>query len=253
VSRHTGALPRAHRSGRASPARCSAPLPGRLYVTLVVSLVAALPVPALARLYSCQEGEGRIILRDVPCKRSETSRDARTPSKPLKAQAASARTSRAGERITADAMQQLVAGWDAAIAQLDVAAVLNYLAADAVLEVEYRLVHGLQLKRFDKEQYAAYLRASLKSGNGYDYKRKDASISISADQRYAELTGTVRETVWIEGSWRAGVTRSKAIVEMRDGRPQIALVRAATAFETPPVPYRPRKGRSRPSTPDPAR
>ena len=60
--------------------------------------------------------------------------------------------------ITKAQVQELVDGMDAARVRRDVAAMLAYVAPDAVFEVEYPLPQGMQFKRFSKNEYPAYLR-----------------------------------------------------------------------------------------------
>ena len=122
-------------------------------------------------------------------------------------------------------------GMDAARRRGDVAAILNYLVPDAVIEAEYQLPQGMRFRRFNKNEYAAYLRNA--AGEGPDFRREHTQIALAPGQDQAEITSTVRETVRIDGAPLKGVTRSKALVEMRDGRPQITMVRAVTKPASP--------------------
>ena len=61
---------------------------------------------------------------------------------------------------------------------------------------------------------------------------------VAPAARQAEITSTLRETVRIQGEPLTRVTRSKSLVEVRDGRPTIILVRAVMRYEAPERPSR---------------
>ena len=200
---------------------------------LALSLLGSLTNPALAKMYSCRDAAGRIILRDVPCKRGERDRDTAATARTHESSATCARQVPGAQPITESQVRELVDGIDAAMMRRDVAAILAYLAADAVFEVEYRLPQGIQFKRFDKNEYAALLRGGAEFVGGVDFQRESTRILVAPGAREAEITSTLRETIRVQGKPLTGVTRSKSLVEVRDGRPQVTMVRAVTSFEVP--------------------
>lgn len=206
-----------------------------LFAALIYGSVAG---PALGNVYHCEDVAGRIILRDVPCKRGELSLEPAPPTPRPKAPSSQNRAAANGEQISEGQVQALVDGMDAATARHDVNAILGYLASDAVWELEYRLPQGLQLQRLNKEEYAARLREGAPL---YRSDRENTRIIIAPGAHYAEVTATLRETVKIQGEPLSGVTRSKSMVEMRDGRLLITLVRATTTFDVPESKDGPRK------------
>jgi hypothetical protein len=194
-------------------------------------VLALLPGPAQALIYSCADGTGRIILRDVPCKSNETNRETGRVVRASRSLQSPGRPPRTGGKITEAQVQALADGLDAAMTRQDVNAMLAYLAADAVVEVEYRLPQGLQFKRFNKAEYAAYLRDGVQSASNYERERGQTQLAPGA--LYAEIAGTMRETIRMQGERLSGSTRFKSMVELRDGRAQITLLRAVTTFEVP--------------------
>ena len=146
---------------------------------------------------------------------------------------ARARPSESANPISEPQVQELVDGMDAARARRDVAAMLAYVAPDAVFEVEYRLPEGMQFKRFNKDEYASYLRSGTEFVDGLDFQRENTAILVAPAARQAEITSTLRDTVRIQGEALSRVTRSKSLVELRDGRPTIILVRAIMRYEKP--------------------
>lgn len=196
-----------------------------------VLVLALLPGPAQAVIYSCADETGRVILRDVPCKRTETNRETGRVVRASRASQSPSRPPRSGDKITIAQVQALADGLDAAMGRQDVNGILGYLAADAVVEVEYRLPQGLQFKRFNKAEYAAYLRDGVRSASNYE--RENGPVELAPGALYAELAGTMRETIRMEGERLSGSTRFKSMVELRDGRAQITLLRAVTTFDVP--------------------
>jgi hypothetical protein len=206
---------------------CDGPLARFVLGALALGLV---PVPAHAMIYSCVDETGRIILRDMPCKHSETDRITGRVVRASRSSQAPGR-SHPGDTITEAQVQALADGLDAAMTRQDVNATLGYLAADAVVELEYRLPQGLVFKRFSKAEYAAYLRDGVLSAS--DYQRAKGQPQLAPGALYAELTGSMRETIRIQGERLSGSTRFKSMVELRDGRAQITLLRAVTTFDAP--------------------
>jgi hypothetical protein len=204
-----------------------------LGLSLAALMLGSLPAPVVARLYSCEDARGRLMLRDVPCKRGEKSRDPVEKSRAAKPASTAAPATRTVQTITEAEVQALVDAMDAAMARRDFGAILAYVSSDAVFEVEYRLPQGLRFMRFNKDEYAVYLRDGAALVSGFDYRRENTQILLSPGSHYAEFIATLRETVRVQGKSLNGVTRSKSMVEMRDGRPQITLVRAVTAFDSP--------------------
>jgi ketosteroid isomerase-like protein len=208
-------------------------LESHFYLMLVSLLLGSLTHPAFAKMYSCRDAAARIILRDVPCKPGERDRDAIAGARTHESSAMRARPVPGAQPITESQVRELVGGIDAAMMRRDVTALLAYLAEDAVFEVEYRFPEGIQFKRFDKNEYAALLRGGAEFVSGVDLQRENTRILVAPGAHEAEITSTVRETIRIHGKPLPGVTRSKSLVELRDGRPQITLVRAVTSFDVP--------------------
>jgi ketosteroid isomerase-like protein len=200
-------------------------------------LVGPFTSPALAKMYSCQDATGRIVLRDVPCKRDETDRNA-AAARARATTPARVRQIENANPITEAQVRELVDRMDAARVRRDVAAMLAYVAPDAVFEVEYRLPQGMQFKRFSKNEYAAYLRGGTEFVDGLDFQRESTTILVAPAASQAEIISTLRETVRIQGEPLARVTRSKSLVEVREGRATIVLVRAIMRYEVPERPSR---------------
>ncbi len=204
---------------------------GLYVIANALLLVGPFVSPAFAKMYSCEDAAGRIILRDVPCKRDERNRDAAAAARSPATTPTRVRQIENANPITEAQVQEVVDGMDAARMRGDVPAMLAYVAPDAVFEVEYRLPQGMQFKRFNKDEYAAYLRGGAEFVDGLAFQRESTTILVALAARQAEITSTLRETVRVQGEVLARVTRSKSLVEMRAGRPTIILVRAIMRYE----------------------
>jgi len=202
-----------------------------VYWLALLALLSGAPLSsAHARMYSCKDAAGTVVLRDAPCKPGEKDLDGASSARPYASSVAQGR-SHGGKPITVEQVQGMLDGMDAARRRGDVAAILNYLVPDAVIEAEYQLPQGMRFRRFNKNEYAAYLRTA--AAEAPDFRRDHTQIALAPGQDQAEIASTVRETVRIDGAPLKGVTRSKALVEMRDGRPQITMIRAVTKPESP--------------------
>ena len=201
-----------------------------VWLALMPLLWGALLGSAHARMYSCKDASGTVVLRDAPCKPGEKDLDGASPARPYASSTAQGR-SQGTKPINVEQVQGMLDGMDAARRRGDVAAILNYLVPDAVIEAEYQLPQGMRFRRFNKNEYAAYLRSG--AAEAPDFQRERTQIVLAAGQDQAEIASTVRETVRIDGAPLKGVTRSKALVEIRDGRPQITMIRAVTKPEPP--------------------
>ncbi|PWT72087.1 MAG: hypothetical protein C5B46_07270 [Proteobacteria bacterium] len=191
----------------------------------------ALAAPAAAAIYSCEDASGRIVLRDAPCKRGEIAHanGAAPPPAPKRTPPPASATQ--APTLTSPQVQTLIDSLDDAIARRDVTAILAHFANDAAVEMELRLPQGLRIENFDKTTYAANLKETLAPGTAFSYQREKPRIVLSSDQHQAEVISTVHETIVLDRKRLQGVTRSRLLVEWREGRLQITLARASTRFD----------------------
>jgi hypothetical protein len=182
---------------------------------------------AHARVYPCEDATGRIILRDVPCKRGEVARQqdaAPVPAPP--AQPVESKTAaKPQQKLTEPMVRELAQNLDAAFVRHDLKQLTPLLAEDAVFEMEYRLPEGVQVVRSTLDQYVERVREGFKL-NDYVYQRERSDIVLSPGELHAEIVTGARQTCWFSGQWQTGTSRSRWSVEMRDGRPQVTLLRA---------------------------
>ena len=143
-------------------------------------------------IYTCEDETGRIILRDVPCKRGELVREQEDqPQAPPAARALRQKAQpKYRQKLTEPLVRELAQNVDAAFTRRDMKQLLSLLAGDAVFELEYRLPDGVQVMRYNKEEYTARLR------EGFKLRR----LRLSARPQTISCSRRAKNT---QRSWRA--------------------------------------------------
>jgi len=130
------------------------------------------------------------------------------------------------QKLSEPLVRELAQNVDTAFTRRDLKQLLSLVAADAVFEMEYRLADGVQVLRYNKDEYTTRLREGFKLGGDYTYQRELVDIVFSPGEEHAEIVASARQSFWFQNQWLPGATRSRWSVEMREGRPQITLLRA---------------------------
>lgn len=194
----------------------------------------ALSAPASARIWHCENEAGQVVLRDVPCKRGETERAQEdgdlAVATPPPAERKAPPVPKVSMKLTEPLVREVGGIVTGAFNRRDVKQLLSVVAPDAVFELECRLPQGVQIMRMNREEYAARLREAFKLA---DYTREGAraEIIMSPGQQHAEIVESVRESFLVQDRWRPVAARSRWSVEIREGRPQVTMLRSVI---TPP-------------------
>jgi hypothetical protein len=197
----------------------------RSAVMLVVA-IAALPMGAVAGVYTCTDAEGRTVFRDLPCPRGERTGSAegaasRTKEKPASADAL----------LDRKQIERLVRRLDKAMSKRNPKAVTALLAKNAVVEVDSG--SGRKADPMDPKAFARYLAAAF-ARPGYVYHAQPPRISLSKSKPRATVSRNVREAVLVAGALVVTELRERLTVE-RDGRRLLIrkLRKAARAGKEP--------------------
>ena len=83
----------------------------------------------------------------------------------------------------------------------------------------------------DTENHILQIHTARYLTNQLLYQRDRSDILLSPGEEHAEIVASARQSFWFQSQWLPGATRSRWSVEMREGRPQITLLRAVV---TPP-------------------
>jgi hypothetical protein len=208
----------------------------RRWAALAVLLATVhLPASLDARIFTCEDGSGRVILRDVPCKRSENAREQEAKQEsPAPARAAEPRAMpRQAAKLNEAQVKEVAQTIDAAFTRREMKPLLSVLANDAVFELEIRASGTVQVVRYNREDYAARLREGFRLGNDFAYQRSRSDVMLAPGDEYAEIVAWAQQTFWFQNQWQQGDVRSRWSVEMREGRPQITLLRAVVTAQPP--------------------
>jgi hypothetical protein len=204
----------------------------RSMATLLAASAISISAAAQARIFTCEDEGGHVILRDVPCKRSEAIREQDVRQAPAAPRPVESKPQpKLPQKLSEPLVRELAQNVDTAFTRRDLKQLLSLLASDAVFEMEYRLLDGVQVLRYSKDEYTARLREGFKLGSDYTYQRELVDIVFSPGEEHAEIVASARQSFWFQNQWLPGATRSRWSVEMREGRPQITLLRAVV---TPP-------------------
>jgi len=200
---------------------------GRTVTIRLAALAIMISPAAQARIFTCEDEGGHVILRDVPCKRSEVIREQEARQAPGAPRPVEAKPQpKLPQKLSEPLVRELAQNVDTAFTRRDLKQLLSLVAADAVFEMEYRLADGVQVLRYNKDEYTARLREGFKLGGDYTYQRELVDIVFSPGEEHAEIVASARQSFWFQNQWLPGATRSRWSVEMREGRPQITLLRA---------------------------
>jgi hypothetical protein len=194
----------------------------RLWLACVLSLLVEC---AHARIYTCETETGRVVLRDVPCKKSEIAREPRAVPAPPASVSEPKAVPKARAKLNDSLVRELAQSLEAAFVHHDPKLLQPLLASDAVFELDFRLPQGAQVVRYNLDEYSARWREGFKLPD-YSYQRERGDIVLSPGEEHAEIIESARQTVWFQGQWQAASARNRWSVEMRDGRPQVTLLRA---------------------------
>ncbi len=230
----TGAVPPAGTVADRRPLNLRYARTGRLafrYRALasLLGCVAALSCAAIETIHTCENADGRVILRDAPCKRTEIDRSPSAPAPAYPTPSPDTPSVPMSRKLTETQARDLADMLDAGFARRDAKAIASLLSPDAVIEAEYRFPEGVQTKRFNKDEYTAYLKEAFKAGE-YSYQRDQLDVTLSPGAEHAEAVSSLRGSVLIRGQTMVGTTRSRVSVEMRGGRAMIVMVREVISF-----------------------
>jgi len=204
---------------------------GRTVTIRLAALAIMISPAAQARIFTCEDEGGHVILRDVPCKRSEVIREQEVRQAPGAPRPVEAKPQpKLPQKLSEPLVRELAQNVDTAFTRRDLKQLLSLVAADAVFEMEYRLADGVQVLRYNKDEYTARLREGFKLGGDYTYQRELVVIVFSPGEEHAEIVASARQSFWFQNQWLPGATRSRWSVEMREGRPQVTLLRAVVTL-----------------------
>jgi hypothetical protein len=122
-------------------------------------------------------------------------------------------------RISERQVRDLVEKATRAANARDVTAIMQTLAGDAKVVLDFRGPGGKrQRARMNRDQYEAHTRAGLRQMDKYAYRREKVDIAIAPDGRTATVKSQVREVAEYRGSTMVAAIDETATLAFRDGR-----------------------------------
>ncbi len=132
-------------------------------------------------------------------------------------------------RITERQVRELVDRTTRAANARDVPAIMEVLAGDVRIVLDFRGPGGKrQRMRLNREQYEAQARESLAHVGKYSYRREKVEIAIAPDGRTAEVKSRVREVTEHRGNTVVVALDETATLGLRDGRLLVTGIHGVT-------------------------
>ena len=130
-----------------------------------------------------------------------------------------AHADRAAPRITERQVRDLVEKATRAANARDVPAIMQTLADDARVVLDFRGPGGKrQRPRMNRDQYEAHAREGMRQMDKYAYTREKVDIAIAPDGQTATVKSQVREVAEHLGSTVVAAIDETTTLAMREGR-----------------------------------
>jgi ketosteroid isomerase-like protein len=131
----------------------------------------------------------------------------------------------AGPRITERQVRDLVEKATRAANARDVPAIMQTLADDARVVLDFRGPGGKRQRlRMSRDQYQAHAREGLRQMDKYSYRRDKVDIAIAADGQTATVKSQVREVAEHRGSTMVAAMDETTTLALRDGKLLVTAV-----------------------------
>lgn len=131
----------------------------------------------------------------------------------------------AAPRITERQVRDLVEKATRAANARDVPAIMQTLADDAKVVLDFRGPGGKrQRARMNRDQYEAHAREGMRRMDKYAYRRERVDIAIAADGQSAVVKSQIREVAEYRGSTVVASIDETTTLGLREGRLLVTAV-----------------------------
>ena len=130
--------------------------------------------------------------------------------------------------LTQAELKTMLAQLDKAVQAHDSAGVGRLLAAHVKITIDMKS-SGVPVMRMNKSEYMAQLRQGWSESQNYGYQRINTRIEIAPDGKSARITGTVKETIGLQGRNFTSTVDEVARVELIKGQPLMTEIQATLA------------------------
>jgi ketosteroid isomerase-like protein len=131
----------------------------------------------------------------------------------------------AAPRITERQVRELVEKTTRAANARDVPVIMQTLADDAKVVLDFRGPGGKRQRlRMNREQYEAHAREGLRQADKYSYRREKVDIAIAPDGQTATVRSTVREVAEYRGNTLVAAIDETTTLALREGKLLVTAV-----------------------------
>jgi ketosteroid isomerase-like protein len=128
-------------------------------------------------------------------------------------------------RITERQVRDLVEKATRAANARDVSAIMQTLAGDAKVVLDFRGPGGKrQRARMNRDQYEAHAREGMRQMDKYAYRREKVDIAIAPDGQTATVKSQIREVAEYRGSTVVAAIDETTTLALREGKLLITSV-----------------------------
>lgn len=130
------------------------------------------------------------------------------------------------ERITEAQVRALVDRITVAANRRDVPGIVQALADDAVVILDFRGPTGKRQRlKMNRTQYEAHAASGMREMDRYSYRRDKVEIAIAADGQSATVKSRSREFAEHQGNTLVAAVDEETTLKLRDGRLLVTEVR----------------------------
>lgn len=132
-----------------------------------------------------------------------------------------------GPRITEGAVRGVVEKTMAAANRRDADAIVQWVAPDAVLVLDFKGADGkTQRLKMSRTRYLQHLRDAFTDFPSYAVRLDRLEITVAPDGQSAVARGRVRETMHFNGTTRVFSVETTSTYALREGRPLLTDMRS---------------------------
>jgi ketosteroid isomerase-like protein len=132
----------------------------------------------------------------------------------------------AAVRITEAQVRAVVDKVTAAANKRDVPSIMQVLADDVVVIIDFRGPTGKRQRlKMNRAQYEAHTASGMREMDKYSYRREKVEIAVASDGQSATVKSRSREIAEYQGNTVVAAVDEETTLKLRDGRVLVTEVR----------------------------
>lgn len=194
-----------------------------LFLTLAVGFASHAASPGF---FKCKNAQGKVIYSDTPC----STQFAAGSGEGASGAGSRPRSGDAGA-LTEKQIRAMLLEYDHAMQRLDADAVLGLMSDDARVEVYLRRGGATGRRSFRKNEYAKFMRDSLRDISEYTSRRESLHVAVSPNGMQGEVNSRISEDWRQAGQALTMASDEQYLVELREGKPKFVWVHVSATGE----------------------